>query len=190
MKEERPFKKEARILGIDDGPYVRGSRETPVIITVMRYSGYIDGFLSSSVTTDGKDSAEKIAMTIGESRFSEQARAILSDGACLAGFNVLDMGRLSEITGIPVITCSDSPPDPVAMKKALEQNFEDWEERFRLVQSLEPEMLELDDGPVFIRCCAISSMKAKRLVRKMTIRGRTPEPIRISHMIASEVYRE
>ena len=126
------FKHEARILGIDDGPFIRGAPFTPIVITVMRISGYIDGFITTEVETDGKDSAGTVKDAIDESRFGEQARAVLSDGACLAGFNVLDIGYLSNELGIPVVTCSDEAPDHASVERALRNNFTDWEERLHL----------------------------------------------------------
>ncbi len=184
-----PLKPEARIIGIDDGLYVRGSRNTPIVMTVMRGDGYIEGFLTASVATDGTDSAEKICGSIENSRFKDQARAIMSDGACLAGFNVLDLEYLHDKLQIPVLTCSDKEPDDNSIFKALEKHFSDWGARYELISRWKPEEVGLKDGICHVRYCGTTSERAKWLVRKMTIRGRTPEPIRISHMISSEVFR-
>lgn len=184
-----PLKPEARIIGIDDGPYVRGSEYTPIVMTVMRANGYIEGFLTASVATDGTDSAEKICETIENSRFKDQVRAIMSDGACLAGFNVLDLEYLHNKLRMPVMTCSDKEPDTLSIYNALRENFQDWESRYELISRWKPEEVDLNDGICHVRYCGTTPDNAKWLVRKMTIRGRTPEPIRISHMISSEVFR-
>ena len=97
------LKKEARIMGVDDGPYIRGSEKTIIVMTIMRLSGRIEGFLRGAVDTDGRDSSRVIASILERSRFSEQVRCILSDGGCLAGFNVLDMDDLFERMGILVV---------------------------------------------------------------------------------------
>ena len=187
---ERSLKKEARILGVDDGPYVRGSAETVLVMTVYRLDGHIDGLITGSITTDGEDSAERIAELISESRYRPQIRGIISDGACLGGFNVLDMDLLFQLTKLPVITASDEAPDTLSITKALKNNFGDWERRIQLITEHEPHELELPDGICYVREKGISPNDADEMIRRCTICGRTPEPIRISHMIAAAVHKE
>lgn len=184
-----PLKDEARIMGIDDGRYVRGSKHTTIVMTVARMNGYIEGMLISKIETDGYDSSKNIADSIISSRFRDQVRCILSDGACLGGFNVLDIDDLNVRTGIPVITVSDSRPDPDSMKKALIENFEDGERRFQMISSHVPKKLELRDGTCYIREKGITEKDAFDTVRRSVVRGSVPEPIRISHMIASLLTR-
>ncbi len=182
-----PLKEQARIAGVDDGPHLRGSERTPIFITIMRMDGYIEGFLSSQISTDGWDASEVISNTLKESRFSEQVRAILSDGACLGGFNVLDLEYLNERCNVPVITCSDEEPNDPSIEKALRENFEDWGKRLELIRRWKPRKLELRDGPCYIRSHGISDQHADWIVKKTTRLGRTPEPLRISHMAASVI---
>ncbi len=182
---DSPLKKEARIVGIDDGPYIRGADRTIVVMTIYRLDGYIEGIISSHVTTDGNDSAERIADTLQRSKFKDQIRAILSDGACLAGFHVLDMDLLHEKMNAPVITVSDKIPHTDAISSALKENFTDWRTRLEKILDHKHHILELPHGKCFIREKGITSKMSDDIVRRCTVRGRTPEPIRISHMIAS-----
>lgn len=184
-----PMKSQARVAGIDDGPYMRKSEKTPIVITIMRLDGYIEGFLSAYIETDGSDSSEIISHTLNSSRFGTQIRAILSDGACLAGFNVLDLKQLNSACGVPVLTCSDKEPDTPSVRKALEHNFDDWEYRLELIKNWTPERIELDDGICHIRYEGITKKRAEWLVRTITKRGRTPEPIRISHLAAGAIFK-
>jgi endonuclease V-like protein UPF0215 family len=186
----RPLKKEARVLGVDDGPFIRGSDNTVIVMTVYRMDGHIDGFITGSVTTDGDDSASKISKLLENSRFKEQVRCIISDGACLAGFNVLDLDLLHELTGLPVITTSDEVPRTNVITRALKENFSDWERKISLITQHPPHELELSDGVCFVREKGISPDDADDIVRRSTVRGRTPEPIRISHMVAAAIHRE
>jgi hypothetical protein len=179
----------ARVAGVDDGPYVRGSEKTPIIITIMRLDGYIEGFLSACIATDGTDSSEIISETLNNSRFATQIRAIMSDGACLGGFNVLDLEDLNSACGVPVVTCSDEEPDTPSVRRALESNFDDWEYRLDLIKRWDPEIIELGDGICFVRYEGTTKKRAEWLARKLTIRGRTPEPIRISHMAAGALFK-
>jgi endonuclease V-like protein UPF0215 family len=186
----RSLKKEARVLGIDDGPFIRGSHDTIIVMTVYRMDGHIEGFITGTVATDGDDSALKIYRLLKESRFKEQVRCVISDGACVAGFNVLDLDLLHDLTGLPVITTSDEVPRTDVITKALKENFSDWERRISLITKHPPHELELPDGTCFVREKGISPNDADDIIRKCTVRGRTPEPIRISHMVAAAIQKE
>ncbi|MBN1390840.1 MAG: DUF99 family protein [Candidatus Thermoplasmatota archaeon] len=179
------LKRETRVLGIDDGPYHRGSLETLIVMTLYRLDGYLDAVMTSRVTTDGMDSASRIAEILLGSRYLQQVRCIMSDGACLAGFNVLDIDELHQRTSVPVITVSDETPNTGSIMAALKANFDDWEGRLKLITRHSPRRLELDDGTCFVREKGITPKAADDIVKRCTVRGRVPEPVRLSHMIAS-----
>ncbi|MCU0799980.1 MAG: DUF99 family protein [Candidatus Thermoplasmatota archaeon] len=182
-----PLKKEARVVGVDDGPYVRGSKLTVVVLTLYRLDGSVEGVLSGNIGTDGSDSAEVISGMMEDSAFSGQARLIVSDGACLAGFNVLDMDLLHERTGLPVLTISDERPDDASIKAAL-LNLSEAERRWGLIDAHRPVTLKLPDGDCYVRSVGVPEKEMDGLLRSMTVRGRTPEPIRLSHMFARCVH--
>jgi endonuclease V-like protein UPF0215 family len=179
------LKGQSRVLGIDDGPHHRGSFQSVVVMTVYRLDGYVDGFLSCLIETDGSDSSARIAETINNSSYLEQIRCIISDGACLGGFNILDMKDLSERTGIPVITVSDSEPDPASFRSALQKHFPDWEKRLALVERHVPYKFILQDGMVYVRIEGLTTREAEEVIARSMIHGRVPEPVRLSHMVAS-----
>ena len=181
------LKKETRVVGIDDGPYVRGSKRTLIVMTVYRLDGYIDGFLSGWMDTDGTNASGTIGELLNNSRFKEQIRCIISDGGCLAGFNVLDLSALCELTSLPVITASDEAPDMDSVIRAL-SSFQDGEQRLKLLTAHTPYPISLPDGKCWIRFEGIDGSDAEKVIRRATIRGRTPEPVRISHMIARSLF--
>ncbi|MGA1821603.1 MAG: DUF99 family protein [Thermoplasmatota archaeon] len=183
------LKRETRIAGIDDGPYDRDSEETIIIATVCRMDGYIDAVIPGSICTDGTDSSERIGDLLGSSKYIEQIRFILSDGGCLGGFNVLDIGDLSKRLSIPVITVSDKRPDQTSFGDALRKHFSDFRDRLKIINRHEPIRIELPDGPCYIRFAGTDLRTAEEVVRRSTIHGRIPEPVRISHMIASACVR-
>jgi endonuclease V-like protein UPF0215 family len=176
-------------MGVDDGPYVRGSEFTPIVMTVCRLDGYLEGVLASQVATDGDDSAAVIADALARSRFKTQVRCILSDGGCLAGFNVLDMDLLNELTGLPVVTASDEAPDQDGFARALMASGLDRKPRQKAIGAHPPIAVELPDGACVVRCCGIPDDEAVSMMKRSVIRGRMPEPVRIAHMIASVIGR-
>lgn len=177
-------------MGVDDGPYHCGSRETLIVMTLYRLDGYLDAVMTGKVTTDGEDSASRIADILSNSRYLKQVRCIMSDGACLAGFNVLDIDELYERTSIPVITVSNETPNTESMMTALKNNFGDWERKLELITDHPPRELELGDGVCYVREKGITPEAADDAVRRCTVRGRVPEPVRLAHMIASAIDEE
>jgi hypothetical protein len=182
-----PLKKQARVVGVDDGPYMRGSDSTLIVLTLYRLDGRVEAVMSGNVRTDGDDSAEVIYELIRSSTFLEEARAIVSDGACLAGFNVLDMDLLHERTGLPVLTVSDEPPDDAAIKAAL-GNLPNPDRRWELIDAHRPVPVGLPAGTCYVRSVGVPDREIEGLIGSMTIRGRTPEPVRLSHIYARCLY--
>ena len=70
------------------------------------------------------------------------------------------------------------------------ENFSDWERRLKLITAHEPHELVLPDGICYVRENGISPDDADEIIKRCTVRGRAPEPIRISHMIAAVVHKE
>jgi hypothetical protein len=100
------------------------------------------------------------------------------------------MDQLHKLTGLPIITTSDEKPDTPSITKALKENFSDWERRLKLITAHEPHELVLPDGICYVRENGISPDDADEIIKRCTVRGRTPEPIRIAHMIAAVVHKE
>ncbi|MDG6225319.1 MAG: DUF99 family protein [Candidatus Thermoplasmatota archaeon] len=184
------LKDHLRIMGVDDAPYRRGSAKTMVVLTICRLDGYLEGVLTARITTDGDDSASAIGNALLRSRFAEQVRYIISDGGCLGGFNVLDLGELNRITGIPVITSSDEEPDPPSFEKALKKAVPDWERRLELIKEYPPAPLVIDGRTIFIRSCGTSAEEASTVVSRSIVHGKVTEPVRMAHIIAGALFKD
>jgi uncharacterized protein len=113
----------------------------------------------------------------------------MMDGACLGGFNVVDIDELSESTYLPVITITRDKPNQKKIKHALQKNFKDWKERWSLLQKGTLHMIPTQHNPIYIKCTRISLEDAKEIINISTIRGVIPEPIRVAHLIASGIIR-
>ena len=106
------MKKEIRILGIDDAPFDRfKDRRTLLLGAFFRGGSSLDGVLSETVEVDGTDSSDKIIRMVRKSRFYKQLRAIMMKGIAVAGFNLIDVEKVSKKTGIPVIVVMRRMPD-------------------------------------------------------------------------------
>ena len=100
----RHLRREARVIGIDDGPFFKFRKGKVLVVgTVYRGGDYMDGIISTSAKVDGADSTGKISAMINKSRFKSQLRCIFLDGIAVGGFNVIDLPKLHKLTKIPVI---------------------------------------------------------------------------------------
>jgi uncharacterized protein len=183
------MKRQIRILGIDDAPFSFQEKYSTVIGVVMRGGEYLECVLRNQVIIDGTEATEICKQMIRNSRHRRQFKAVMIDGACLGGFNVVDINDLSESTQLPVMTITRDKPNQRKIKKALQKNFTDWEERWNLLQKGVLHKIPTQYNPMYIKCVGISLEEAKEIINISTIRGVIPEPIRVAHLIASGITR-
>lgn len=186
----REVKDEIRILGIDDGPFrIRSHDKIPLIGTIFRGGDYIEGVLKTEIEVDGSDATDCISEMVNSSRHKQQIRVIMLDGITVGGFNIIDIKKLFENTGIPIIVVTRKMPDKDAVKKAIE-NFKDKDEKLKALDSAgEIHKIDLNSGSVFIHLCGVSLADANKIIKLSVIRGLIPEPIRVSHLIASAIVK-
>lgn len=188
------FKKETRILGIDDGPFGKFSSEKTLLVgSVFRGGEWLDGVLSTEIKIDGLDATEKIIELINNSRHKQQLQAIFLDGLTFAGMNVIDIEELNEETNLPIIVVSRKKPDFEEIKKAL-NNVERTEKRWKLIKKAgEPIKVNTskrkEEKPIFIQKRGIKESRATDLTKMISTRSRIPEPIRVSHLITTGIVR-
>ena len=183
------MKEQARVLGIDDGPFVKGDPTVPIVGVLVCPPSYIEGVLVSSCRVDGEDANSTVIRMVKGSRFAEQVRAIMIDGAAFGGFNVVDVPALSDELGLPVITVSRDLPDIGSIASALKAHFPDWERRLMVISKVKVRTVSLQQGCVHIASSGIDDAEADRLVRGCVVRGCLPEPVRLAHLIATAVVR-
>ncbi|MGB9636174.1 MAG: DUF99 family protein [Thermoplasmata archaeon] len=179
------MKKFVRAVGIDDAPFKFNQKKTNIFFTVMRAPNYIEGFMRTEVEVDGKDATEKILNCLTTSRFFEQLDVIFIDGSNVAGFNVVDIEKVFTVTKIPVITITREEPDREAIEKTLRAKFVDWEERLAILQKIKLRQMKGVKKPIYVGIVGLEPGDAEILIRRFTVLGSLPEPLRISHMLGS-----
>lgn len=193
--EFREIKSEIRLIGFDDGAFESGSDDRTCLVGVISRGGEgIDGILVDEIEIDGMDSTSKIIKMINESRHKEQLRVIMTSGITFAGFNVLDVNKVFEGTGLPVIVVSRERPDMPAVKRAI-KNLPNWEERWEVLTSagdiIPIETMSSDNGKstVYVQIKGMKKKDAEEVVRMASTRSSVPEPLRMAHMIATGISR-
>jgi endonuclease V-like protein UPF0215 family len=186
----REVKGEIRILGIDDAPFSFKSREkVPLIGTIFRGGDYIEGVLKTEVEVDGDNATERISEMVNSSKHKQQIRIIMLDGITVGGFNVVDIKELFENTGVPIIVVTRRMPDTESVRRAIE-NFDDKDDKLKALNSAgEIHTVDVNSGRVYIHMCGVALDDAKKIVKISVRRGLIPEPIRVSHLIATAVVK-
>ena len=190
MGRIREVKEEIRVLGVDDGRFKpRSSRHVDIVGVVFRGGMWLEGVMRSRIEVDGMDATDRIVEMVKSSPHYGQLRVIMLSGITFGGFNVVDVRRLYEETGLPVIVVSERMPDMDRIREAL-KNLPRWEERWRLIQgaggAFEVEVVK-GSKPIYVQAVGITKEKAVEIVRKTCVRGRVPEPIRVAHLISSAI---
>lgn len=180
-------KPESRLVGFDDGPFTFED-ETCVLTGVMtRGSGYVEGVLTGEVTVDGTDATDTVLGLLEDTGFVETAQAVAFNGGTVAGFNVLDLGRLHDELGLPVVALTRDEPDPGAVREALDAHVQDPESRARLLEAQPVHEVDLQAGTCYVRHAGGETERVAELVRVQTVRGLEPEPLRIAHLVATAI---
>lgn len=175
-------KRYSNVAGFDDAPFDRDYQgRVPVVGTV--YAGLrFDGVLLGEVEKDGFDAADVIASRIETSPFAQHIHLVLIQGIALAGFNVVDLFALSSRLAMPVLVVARKKPDLDAMQRVLESgSIPHGEAKWALIREAGP--ME-PAGNVHVQRVGLDEMAAADVLRRFTVNGHIPEPLRTAHLIA------
>ncbi|HIP90230.1 MAG TPA: DUF99 family protein [Candidatus Nanopusillus sp.] len=181
-------KREIRVIGIDDGFFIKHKhRKTILVGVIMRGAYQLDGVLSIKITVDGLDVTNNIIKMIMRSTHYYQLRIIMLNGVTFAGFNIVDLEKLYNILGLPVIVVIRKKPNLPEFKKAI-MHLDDWKKRWKLIEKLEqPKPINTKYGVIYYQKVGISDDDAKNIIKRTAINSRIPEPVRVAHLIAMGV---
>jgi endonuclease V-like protein UPF0215 family len=188
LKRFRVIKHEIRVLGVDDGVFKPHTKGFASVVGVVFRGGYwLDGVMHTRVRIDGLDATEKIASMVLGSPHRKQLRVIMLNGVTVAGFNVVDIKKLSAETKLPVIAITREEPDFDDIHKAL-KNLTKCEERWRIISGMR-EVHELSTGKrgerIYMQVTGICVQDAEKIVRLTSTRSNIPEALRVAHLVAS-----
>ena len=179
------MKKEIRILGIDDAPFDKfNDKESLIIGTLFRGGSSIDGIMSTKATVDGIDSTGKLTEMINSSKFKSHIQYILLDGIAVCGFNIIDINKLSTNTSIPVIVVSRTYPNFEKIKQALIKINQEEKYKF-IIKAGKVHKI----NKIYIQFIGTGLEDVKKVIKLTCTNSFIPEPIRISHLIASGVIK-
>jgi len=183
------LKAHLRVLGIDDSPFAFAGDKVKVVGVLMRVPDYVEGVMLTECTVDGTDADRALVGLINRSRFKEQIRLVIVDGVDLGGFNVVDISKVHDLTGLAIATVTREPPDFSLMEQALRKHFDDWESRLAVIKRHPLFSVSTGHKPLFASVVGMDEDEARELIQASIVRGAVPEPVRVAHLIASALER-
>ena len=183
------MKDQLRVLGVDDAPFNFRQGTVPIVGALVRSPGYLEAVMVSAVTIDGQDANDGLTKMISSSRYREQISLVLIDGVALGGFNVVDIKRMHQETGISCATVTRDAPDLERIRKALQAHFDDWERRWEIITAQPLQVVQTRHRPLHVSSYGISSNELVELLQQTTVQGALPEPLRLAHLIATALIK-
>lgn len=182
------LKKGVKILGIACSSFNRlEDNFVQIFGVVYRGASLLEGVMKTSIEVDGEDATEKIQAMIEQSHHSKQLKLIMTRGITIAGFNYIDIRKLYEKTGLPVISVADREPNFEKIHSAI-KNVTNWEERYKVITNsglIREIQSSEEEEPVFIQSIGFKEEEIAAFLKKVTVVGRIPEPIRVARLIAT-----
>jgi endonuclease V-like protein UPF0215 family len=109
-----------RLLGIDDGPFVKGvDATTPLVAALMEGGDRLEGVAIRPFAVDGDDVTAFLARWIRALRFHAATHAVVLGGVTIAGLAVVDLAALAVALELPVIAVSRRDPSDHRVVRAL-----------------------------------------------------------------------
>lgn len=172
------------MVAFDDGYFKpRTKGKTLFVGVIYRLDHRIEGLISTPIQIDGLDVTRKLIKLVKECKFKPQLKYIMLSGVNFAGFNVVDLEKVFKELRIPLIIVFRKKFRLEKIKRALSR-LPNREKRLKLL---------LKAGKVFkyqkayFQCYGLEEKEAKTIIRKTLLHANLPEPIRLSHLIASGV---
>ncbi len=181
-------KSHPRVVGVDDGAFDRNGRTAPIAAVLLSVPEQVEAVGLGEVHVDGTDATARIVRLLRAVLPTEGVRAVLLDGAVVGGFNVIDLDRLRAATGLPVVAVTRRRPDFSRIDAALSKWFpRSAPRRLALLRKHRLFSVPTAGAPIWAACTGCSRADARELVRRTSVRGYWPEPLRLAHLVASAV---
>jgi endonuclease V-like protein UPF0215 family len=176
-------KKGVRVFAIAES-FKKGAEKSVLAGVVMRRDLVVDGMAFGTATIGGDDATESI-VSMFRSLARDDVNCIILDGLVISMYNIIDGGRVSDRTGLPVIavTFEDSP----GLESAIKHHFPDgWQDKLAQYEKLGTrERVTLKTGKhLYIRCWGLNGKRAVSVLNAFTLQGAIPEPVKVAKLAA------
>src|SRR5262245_44307190 len=128
----------SNVIGFDDAPFNRADRGDVALVGAVCSGTRLDIVVRGYVRRDGSDATDEMARLVREKSLAH-VRAVLLQGLTVAGFNVVDIHRLSQTLDLPVLAVMRRRPRLELFFKALSAVPESAARRALVEAAGEPE---------------------------------------------------
>lgn len=171
------------VLAVEGGRFSKeaGGR---ALIALLLAEGTVPRRLEfACVEVDGLDATDVLVGHMAS--FGPLVDLVVSSSVPIAGFNLIDASEVRRRTGKPVVFVLPEMPDAAEVEAALRKHFPDWERRLGILASAgKPTPHRLGDGEVYLECSGVEAAEALRVLGRVTVFGKVPEPVRLARMAA------
>ena len=181
-------KKGIRGLAIAES-FSQDSKKSVLSGIVMSTDLIIDGFVIGHSTVGGDDVTDVI-LDMYKRLDRPDVSFILISGIVISLYNIVNVKRISEKTGLPVVgvTYEESHGIEDAIKHHFPDSYESKLSEYSNIGSREKITLHTLHN-LYIRNEGCSVLETKQLLDKITLQGSIPEPLRISHLLANTLLK-
>ncbi len=176
-------KKGLRGLAIAES-FTQNSKKSVLAGVVMRRDFVIDGFVFGNATIEGNDATETI-LSMFEKLNRPDISYLLISGIIISMYNIVDLKKISETLGIPVIgvTYEDSQGIDDAIKHHFPDSYESKLKEYNELKDREKITLHTSYD-VYVRKEGCEVSDVQQLLDDITLQGSFPEPLRVAQLLA------
>ena len=181
-------KKGIRGLAIAES-FSQNSKKSILSGIVMSTDLVIDGFVFGHSTVGGDDATDAI-LEMYEKLDRQDISFLLISGIVISLYNIIDMKRISEKIGLPVIGITYE--ESSGIEDAIKHHFpESYKSKLTEYSKLEPrKKITLHTSyNLYVRNEGCTVLEAKQLLDKITLQGSIPEPLKITQLLANTLLK-
>ncbi len=181
-------KKGIRGLAIAES-FSQNSKKSVLSGIVMSTDLVIDGFVFGYSTVGGDDATDAI-LEMYEKLDRQDISFLLISGIVISLYNIIDMKRISEKIGLPVIGVTYE--ESSGIEDAIKHHFpESYKSKLAEYSKLEPrKKITLHTSyNLYVRNEGCTVLEAKQLLDKITLQGSIPEPLKITQLLANTLLK-
>ena len=181
-------KKGIRGLAIAES-FSQNSKKSVLSGIVMSTDLIIDGFVFGHSTVGGDDATDAI-LEMYEKLDRQDISFLLISGIVISLYNIIDMKRISEKIGLPVIGITYE--ESSGIEDVIKRHFpESYKSKLTEYSKLEPrKKITLHTSyNLYVRNEGCTVLEAKQLLDKITLQGSIPEPLKITQLLANTLLK-
>ena len=181
-------KKGIRGLAIAES-FSQNSKKSVLSGIVMSTDLVIDGFVFGHSTVGGDDATDAI-LEMYEKLDRQDISFLLISGIVISLYNIIDMKKISEKIGLPVIgvTYEESSGIEDAIKHHFPESYKSKLTEYSKLESRKKITLHTSYN-LYVRNEGCTVLEAKQLLDKITLQGSIPEPLKITQLLANTLLK-